>query len=730
MTDFFASPAALVPVLHRWLAREAQRQLPRLKAGTADDHALRTAQLAYHALRQLTYVLAEDETNVTATREIVSWVLRKYDVEEVAAAPYTLWDGISYSLLAGVPWASITNVPATFPPSGHTHPSTAITDFAAAVQAIINAQAAVDEVAMEGDVTGMRNNTHVRRLNGVEIDATSTPANGKVLTYDGTTNKLKYATPAGGGGVTSVNSRTGVVALTAADVDLANVNNTADSAKPVSTLQAAADTVVLNAAKTYADGLVVGLWDDRGSYSADSGNFPTTGGSGASGAVLKGDIWTIVSGGVIGDYIVTINDTLRALTDTPGQTEASWAVGKAPASSFTTFRVINELELTAGGQVYTNNGSETQAAAAAFITANGNGDNVYIYIRGIDGATGFLNPPACHIVYEGAADAYNAGWFTSIQNGTQLTVQDCTGSIDFTSNDRNGDGFELTVTGTLTGYIRFSSSGAAATPVVPPVIRGIIRGFVQGNGTESLPMVVYLENGHISPPAGLEADYTVLQGENVTYYLRNFSFTGKVDPGVTVVYLDDYHCTQELPGGNIITQPAGGNNSINYANPVVTKNRIDTAGTNNSIGAGAEFVVELSLNTISGGTENGIGNNADLATINQNSIRDSRECTIGQGAAATVGAGEADGIFRNFITSSYNSHIAPGSGPELGAQYCGITGGYGNTIHVDNAHVQLQNCIDVVVPGGCTRLVLINCTSAVNASLPSSNKTYINNIQV
>jgi hypothetical protein len=42
-----------------------------------------------------------------------------------------------------------------------------------------------------------------------------------------------------------------------------NVDNTSDANKPVSA-QAAADTNTLNSAKTYADGLVVGLWDDRG----------------------------------------------------------------------------------------------------------------------------------------------------------------------------------------------------------------------------------------------------------------------------------------------------------------------------------------------------------------------------------------------------------------------------------------------------------------------------------
>jgi hypothetical protein len=77
-----------------------------------------------------------------------------------------------------------------------------------------------------------------------------------------------------------------------------NVDNTSDANKPVSTAQAAADTNTLNSAKTYADGLV-GLWDDRGNYSAATNVFPSAGGSGAGGA-FKGDIWTISAVGTLG----------------------------------------------------------------------------------------------------------------------------------------------------------------------------------------------------------------------------------------------------------------------------------------------------------------------------------------------------------------------------------------------------------------------------------------------
>ena len=59
--------------------------------------------------------------------------------------------------------------------------------------------------------------------------------------------------------VQSVAGKTGTVALTKADVGLGNVNNTADSDKPVSTAQAAAIQQAQQAAKAYAVAMAVAL---------------------------------------------------------------------------------------------------------------------------------------------------------------------------------------------------------------------------------------------------------------------------------------------------------------------------------------------------------------------------------------------------------------------------------------------------------------------------------------
>jgi hypothetical protein len=110
------------------------------------------------------------------------------------------------------------------------------------------------------------------------------------------------------------------------NIGLGNVDNTSDINKPVSTAQAAADAAILASAESYADGLVVGLVDDRGNYDASGNVFPSSGGSGTAGAILKGDLWTISISGTLGGHAVTPGDLIRALVNTPGATDSNWAI--------------------------------------------------------------------------------------------------------------------------------------------------------------------------------------------------------------------------------------------------------------------------------------------------------------------------------------------------------------------------------------------------------------------
>jgi hypothetical protein len=78
--------------------------------------------------------------------------------------------------------------------------------------------------------------------------------------------------------------------------------------------------------RAYADSLVVGLIRDRGNFDASVNAYPSSGGSGTAGAILKGDLWTVSVAGTMGSQVVTAGDLVRALVDAPGQTNSNWAV--------------------------------------------------------------------------------------------------------------------------------------------------------------------------------------------------------------------------------------------------------------------------------------------------------------------------------------------------------------------------------------------------------------------
>jgi hypothetical protein len=97
----------------------------------------------------------------------------------------------------------------------------------------------------------------------------------------------------------------------------------------------------VKAVKDYADGIVVGLLDDRGNYDASSNLFPATGGSGVAGAVLKGDLWYISVTGTLGGVSVPVGASVRALVDAPAQTSTNWSILNV-GLGFTPENVVNK----------------------------------------------------------------------------------------------------------------------------------------------------------------------------------------------------------------------------------------------------------------------------------------------------------------------------------------------------------------------------------------------------
>lgn len=87
----------------------------------------------------------------------------------------------------------------------------------------------------------------------------------------------------------------------------------------------AQDTSNLTAAKVYADGLLVSVYKDCGNWAASNGAFPTTGGTGTSGAIKAGNAFEISVAGTIAGEAYDVGDLIRALVDAPGQTLSNWA---------------------------------------------------------------------------------------------------------------------------------------------------------------------------------------------------------------------------------------------------------------------------------------------------------------------------------------------------------------------------------------------------------------------
>lgn len=273
------------------------------------------------------------------------------------------------------------------------------------------------------------------------------------------------------------------LALTKSDVGLSNVDNLQQV--PLSyldtdvTLAANSDAKVATqkAVKAYADGLVVGLLDDRGNYDASSNLFPSSGGSGASGAILKGDLWYVSVAGVLGGQSVSVGSSVRALVNTPAQTAGNWDVlnaglGYVPenvANKATGFATLNHT-------LYPT----TQAVATALAAYQPTGN----YITALTGDVTAAGPGSVAATI-GAGKVTNTMLAGSIASsklvGTDITVvgtiatgtwQGTIVASQYGGTGINNGGRTLTVS-TNSGTLAFA--GAATTMTFPSTSASIAR---------------------------------------------------------------------------------------------------------------------------------------------------------------------------------------------------------------------------------------------------------------
>lgn len=245
------------------------------------------------------------------------------------------------------------------------------------------------------------------------------------------------------------------------------------------------------ATKTYVDALVVGLWDDRGNFDASVNAYPSSGGSGAAGAILKGDIWTIsVAGTLPTGQAVDPGDTVRALIDSPGNTQANWAIMQnnlvLPVSSANGGTGNNN---SVGLLLTTNQGTLSFGAASKTLTINKS-----LTLDGVDGKiltlTGSLSVGADTSITGGGTLAL--GGFTATFGGNlsmpaagaigDLLVGDSTTAFSRLADVAAGQPLLSGGVGVAPAYAGYTFSGTTTKTYTFPIIDDTLAGL----GTENI----------------------------------------------------------------------------------------------------------------------------------------------------------------------------------------------------------------------------------------------------
>lgn len=183
---------------------------------------------------------------------------------------------------------------------------------------------------------------------------------------------------------THINNTSNPHSVTKSQVGLGSADNTSDVDKPVSTAQAAA---IASA--------VAGLMDYRGVFDASVNAYPSSGGSGSAGAILKSDFWIVsVAGTLPTGLVVEAGDLVIAKIDTPGNTQANWSIVQYNIG-YTPENAANKATtLAASSTQYPNNDAviaalilKSNLIALVGSTAAARGDNVTQYHGKLLGAS-------------------------------------------------------------------------------------------------------------------------------------------------------------------------------------------------------------------------------------------------------------------------------------------------------------------------------------------------------
>ena len=210
------------------------------------------------------------------------------------------------------------------------------------------------------------------------------------------------------------------------------------SNSPSATL--ASELMTANAVQIAISNGVMGLGGYRGFWDASSNLFPTTGGSGPSGAVAAADFWRISVSGTLGGTPVEPGDLIFAKVDVPGQDANNWEIEIARVH--TVFGRTGEVLATAGDYNFPKiDGTCAVNQGGTGLTSSGADGNILVSAGG-----GWQSQPPS---FEGAGDSYGTIY---LSDGATRDEPVTTTPVEFDSPD--GDSYTL-----LAGSLDFILQG-------------------------------------------------------------------------------------------------------------------------------------------------------------------------------------------------------------------------------------------------------------------------------
>lgn len=338
-----------------------------------------------------------------------------------------------------------------------------------ALQFKFNALTGTFDLVNTGGSGGGQVNSVVGTANRVVIDSTD-PAN-PIVNISSVFEALlgKVASPLSQFAATTSSQLAGVISDETGSGSL--VFGTAPTlSNPVVGTQSPGDNSTKAASTAFvADAIttaVIGLLDYRGSYDASGNVFPSSGGSGVAGAILKGDFWICSVAGTLGGVAVTPGDLIIAIVDTPGQTAANWSLIAHDLGSYVTSitGTTNQVIASAStGAVALSLPSTLILPGSIQTTGNSifTTDNTYDI-----GASGATRPRTLYIGTSVIAPAGTAGApaYTFDAGTGGIGMYRIGNGLGLATGSNGNVGFA--VSGGAVSFLSFTGSNTSATPVL------------------------------------------------------------------------------------------------------------------------------------------------------------------------------------------------------------------------------------------------------------------------